>query len=376
MKLVFISTMLPSGHYSQYLTKGLCKCSDIELIVYSTLNEEKFNTNEFEVKQIWRKNIYFIVDILKELKKDRPEIVHIQHEFNMYGGIITAILFPFLVALIKLRKIKVVTTIHAAISKKQVSNDFIKMFYNDSILIKPFIVRIFFSYIYNGITVFSDAVIVHTFMAKDFLVNCYNAKSSNIFVIPAAIPEKNINNKNQEKYFLYFGYMSRRKGIEFLIKGFKDFLEASSDNYKLILAGGIIKGQEVAFQEIQQLIADTLLQDKIIIKGFIDETEQDNLYSNAYAVVIPAKLSMGSSGPLYHSSSYGKVALCSKVGHFLEDVINMKTGILVDNNNWGEAFLYAVNNPEKIKELEENIVKKAKARTPVITAQKHIQECY
>jgi len=43
MKVVFVSTMLPSGHYSQYLSGGLSSVTDIELIVYCDKNKENLS---------------------------------------------------------------------------------------------------------------------------------------------------------------------------------------------------------------------------------------------------------------------------------------------------------------------------------------------
>ena len=119
--------------------------------------------------------------------------------------------------------------------------------------------------------------------------------------------------------------MVRRKGLGYALEGFRKFIEENPESeYQLVLAGGIIKGQEEAFEEIKDIIKENKLEEKVIIKGFIEENVQDDLYRKAYAVIIPAEVSMGSSGPLFHSVSYGKCVICSKIGHFLEDVDNRK----------------------------------------------------
>ena len=73
---------------------------------------------------------------------------------------------------------------------------------------------------------------------------------------------------------------------------------------------------------------------------------------------------MGSSGPLFHSVSYGQAVICSNVGHLKEDIDNQVTGILVENNNWGQALCYAVENPALISSIELNVAKKAAERSP------------
>ena len=199
----------------------------------------------------------------------------------------------------------------------------------------------------------------------------YSMNASKIKIIPISIPERKINNGQKGAYFLYFGYMVRRKGLGYALEGFKKFVENNSNtDYKLVLAGGVIEGQEKALQEIEDLILDYGLKDKVVIKGFVEESELDELYRHATAAVIPAKVSMGSSGPLFHASSFGKCAIASKIGHFLEDIDHRKTGVLTENDKWDEAFQFIADNPAQLEKIEINIREKSKSKTPSLIAQK------
>jgi glycosyltransferase involved in cell wall biosynthesis len=127
---------------------------------------------------------------------------------------------------------------------------------------------------------------------------------SKIEVIPISIPRRSANGAVKEKYFFYFGYMVRRKGLGFVLDGFKRFVEKyPKTTYNLVLAGGVIGGQERALTEIEEMISKNILQDRVWIRGFVDEKDLDGLYGKAEAVVIPAKVSMGSSGPLFHGTT-------------------------------------------------------------------------
>lgn len=375
MKVVFISGMLPSGHYSQYLTSGLSQHREVDLFVYADKNPKN---KEIEgcgkIKTVWSKSLAYIPEILSEIRKDKPDVVHLQHELNMYGGIVTATFFPFLIAALRLQGIKVTTTVHASVYKSQVDGAFMKLFHQDSPLIKPFLLKLFFHYIYKSLSLFSSAMIVHTSLAKDILVSDYGVDGKKVSVIPIAIPQKEIDNTHKEKYFFYFGYMVRRKGLGYALEGFRRFMEEHSESeYTFVLAGGVIKGQEQAFEEIKDIIRANHLEEKVILKGFIEESEQDILYRNAYAVVIPAVVSMGSSGPLFHSVSYGKAVICSKIGHFLEDIEEGETGLLTENDAWHQAFFEATSHPEKIALIEKNVEKKARSRTPFEIARRTIE---
>jgi glycosyltransferase involved in cell wall biosynthesis len=373
MKVVLISSMLPSGHYSQYLAGGLNSLPNIQLIIYADKNPENLNIYGYgHIKNIWSKNVGYISQIIREIGKDKPDIVHVQHEVNMYGGLATAALFPLLLLMLKVKRCRVVTTIHASVYMKQINAEFMSLFHRDSTFFGPTLLKAFFFYLFKAISILSDGVIVHTQLAKKILVADYSMNAAGISVIPIAIPVRNIRYTNRESYFLYFGYMVRRKGLDFALEGFKRYLEKNlGSSFKLVLVGGVISGQEEALNEIKSMIHVHGLEKNVIIRGFVEEDELDQLFCEAEAVIIPAKVSMGSSGPLFHAASYGKCVVASKLGHFMEDIEHCKTGILIENDRWQEAFQFVVDNPEIVVQVEYLVSQKASTRTPYLIAGAH-----
>lgn len=374
MKVVFITTMLPSGHYSQYITAGLASQKEIKLIVYTDRQKENLKIKGCGViRPIWSKSPKYILEILRELKKDQPDVVHLQQELNMYGGILSALLFPFLVALIRFSGLRTVVTIHASVFKKQIDASFMRLFHKESRVLRPFMLRLVLDYIFRTTSLFSDAILVHTHLAKEILVFDYSVNPNKVLVIPIVIPDGKIKKVKKEKYFFYFGYMVRRKGLGFALKGFRKYLDRNPKSpFKLVLAGGVIPGQEKAFAEIKKEIKNNNLSRKVSIKDFIEEKEQNILYQKAYAVIIPAIVSMGSSGPLFHANSYGKCVIATREGHFIEDINGNKTGILTSNDQWDKAFEYAANHPTQIANIEKNVIQKAKSRSPIKTARLYL----
>ena len=373
MKVVFISSLLPSGHYSQYLTRGLDSIRDIELLVYADKQPNNLAILGCEkIKKVWSKSVFYIIQITREVIRDRPRVVHIQHELNMYGGNVTSAIFPILLIILRVIGVKLIVTVHASVYKKQIDKEFMSLFHKDSKLFAPFLIKIFFQYIFTFISLLSHKVIVHTHLAKEILVSDYGMNKLKICVIPISIPQRNIQNSNKQPYFFYFGYMVRRKGLGFALDGFKKFIQNNpSSPYKLVLAGGVISGQEKAFDEIMDIIRVNVLQAKVVIKGFIEEVELGHLYCNAEAVIIPAKISMGSSGPLFHAVSYGKCVIASKVGHFLEDIDHMNNGVLTENHEWEKAFQMVADYPELVSKIEFAVAEKARSRIPAAIAVEH-----
>lgn len=375
MKVVFVSGLLPSGHYSQYITSGLVKQKDIKLLVYTDKSSKNLTVKGCgKIVPVWSKSPKFIIEILNRLFKDRPDIIHFQHEINMYGGIFTALLFPILVCITRLLGFKVVTTIHAAVFKNQIDDEFIHIFNQNPKIVRPTMLYLFFYYVYKSLSLFSDQIIVHTELTKKILISDYSVDANKVNVIPAAIPQKTNYKAKKEKYFFYFGYMARRKGLGYALEGFKKYIKKNPKSpYKFILAGGAIKGQEDSLAEIIKMIKESKMEDRIIYKGFIEEKEQDSLYQKAAAVVIPAILSMGSSGPLYHANSYGKCVIASNIGHFKEDIVHNVTGVLVDNLDWDKAFKNVIDNPTSVRRIEKSVISKVKARSPFKTAQNYLK---
>lgn len=374
MKIVYVSSILPSGHFAQYYTNALNQIKGIEVFVYTDKNLQNLQVKNCGIiKLVWHKNFRFLVDILINVIKDKPHLIHIQQEFNMYGGIITVAFFPLLLLLLKLTGNKSVVTIHSAVFKHQVTKDFISLFTSKrSILLTPFTLKLFFYYTYWFTSLFADKIICHTNLLKNILVSDWSVDSKKVSVIPTGIPKKNIVSIPKEHYFFYFGYMVRRKGLEYALQGFQQFIK-KNPSYKLILAGGTIKGQEDAVQEIKQYISQLKLNRHIEIKGFVEESELDDLYSKSLAVIIPAKVSMGSSGPLYQAQSYGKCIVASSVGHFKEDIQHLYDGILVDNKKWEKAFEFVVKNPQIVGKIERNVKNKARNKSSLVIAQKHLK---
>ena len=371
MKVALVSTILPSGHFSEILCKSIQKHSKIQLIVYADKNPKNLTSECRNIKNVWQRGPGFIFGILQAVIKDKPDIVHVQQELNMYGGALTILLFPFLLLSLKVLKVKVVTTIHAAVYKNQIDDEFIKLFLMKPVwYIRPFTLRLIFHTLFLSISILSDKIICHSGMMKDILTKDYGVSSCKTQIIRTTIPVRKNFNKKKRNYFLYFGYIVRRKGIEQLIDGFSEFSKKNKD-FNLILAGGTIPGQEKAKEEIAKKIADLDLQKRVVLTGFINHKTIEDLYHNAYAAVMPAKISMGSSGPLYHAQSYGVCILASDIGHFKEDISNMKDGILVPNNSWEKALTKIAANPDLVKKIELGVKIKAQQKLPNIIAKQY-----
>ncbi|QQS43496.1 glycosyltransferase family 4 protein [Candidatus Roizmanbacteria bacterium] len=366
MKVFIVSTLQPFGHYTQILTNSLTRNSDLEVFVAAEKNPaNKTLQGCGTVFPVWEKGPFFFVPILKKILQTKPDIIHLQHEFMMYGGAVSAVMFPLFLAVLKMLGYPVVVTIHAVLDLDNMNDDFVSAFHLKSILAKPFFLRKFFTFILWFIGLTTDGIVCHTERAVHLLEKQYRVSKKKIHVIPACIPEKKVHNRNPEKYFLYFGYITPRKGLETVISAFSDF-QKKHTGYRFIIAGGTIRGQETYVESIKKLITPC---PAIEFRGeIIDESELDFLYEKAYAVINPALINVGSSGPLYQARGYHSCILASDVDHLKEDISHLKNGMLIDNNHWADAFEMITNDRKLRDMLIKNTIHLAKSRNPENTA--------
>lgn len=379
-KIAMVSTILPETHYSQYLTQSLSSQIPSQLFVFTDTNYENLKVKKSgKIILTWDKNAFYPLQILIKSLQHKPTIVHFQHELNMFGGYFTSVIFPVAIVLLKIFGIKIVTTVHAVVSKKDINNTFIHLFFNKPpILIRPRIVTIFFTYLYSLICLLSNKIIVHTETLKEILIKDYHVSNEKIIVIPHGVPaisnnRLSIRKKSNEKYLLYFGYISKRKGIDELLKGFASYIHKNyKSNLKLKLAGGVIKGQEFARVEIEEIITKLKIQDNVEIIGFVSQVELSELFKNSLAVVIPAKISIAASGPLAQAMAYGKPILISDLPNIRAEFKGNNEVLLVQKKEWCKNINEIVTNHRLQRQLSTNIKKKAESRSWNNVAKMHI----
>ncbi len=124
-------------------------------------------------------------------------------------------------------------------------------------------------------------------------------------------------------YFLYLGGFDPRKNLHNMLLGFKRFLLASSEGYRLVLCGDA-RGFEAYLQdEVEELG----LGANVAFTGFVPEEDLPALYSGAAAFLCPS-LYEGFGLPLLEAMSCGTPVLASHTSSIPEVV--GEAGLLVD----------------------------------------------
>ena len=100
----------------------------------------------------------------------------------------------------------------------------------------------------------------------------------------------------KDSYILFLGRIVPEKGVHYLIEAFKRL----DTDKKLVIAGGASDSAEY-YESIKQAATG---DQRIILTGFIEGRELEELYSNAYIYVLPSDLE-GMPMSLLEALAYG-----------------------------------------------------------------------
>ena len=198
----------------------------------------------------------------------------------------------------------------------------------------------------------ADEVIVLSRNVQEYFLKTYNRKT--VFV-PNGIdrPEKRAVKIIGEKYGLrgqdYILFLSRlvpEKGAHYLIEAYKRL----KTDKKLVIAGGNSHAEEYRNKIYDYVRAD----DNIIMTGFVQGRELEELYSNAYLFVLPSDVE-GMAMCLLEAMSYGNCCVVSDIPENREVVedkaVCFKRG---DRDDLCEKLSFLLSNPQKVQEYKES----------------------
>src|SRR5207249_3152777 len=222
----------------------------------------------------------------------------------------------------------------------------------------------------------SSLVIVHQQSHKIKLERCYRIGGPKISFIPhgvgpteyAASPETISvwrSKFEHSRVMLYLGYVSPRKGIEYLIDAFEAFTKVRPE-WRLVLAGGLSK---TYYESYRKRIMDTIRQkgliDKVVMTGFVPERDADALYRLCEFVVLPYIQEVGNASACNLAMGYGKPIIASNLSPFPEEIENLKEGILCpprDSVRLLEAMENLCSDPRLYGEITANLGRLGKTR--------------
>jgi len=240
-------------------------------------------------------------------KKQEPDVVHLQHELNLYGRI-NFLFFVFLLLLWKpFTSTKFVTTLHTYIKHpfRADPKGFLR-FVGYRLVTYPLIYAI------------SDRLVVHNQVLADRMGR------DDVEVIPHGVKQlddaedvrENYGIEEDETFLLCLGFLSDSKGFHHAIEA----LGQLPDKYRLVIAGSPPPSFEDAgkayFERLQDLVEEHNLEDRIVLKKeFLPEDEIDSLIHSCDMMLFPYTDS-SQSGMMHRAIGAGKPTVCSDLDVF------------------------------------------------------------
>lgn len=189
---------------------------------------------------------------------------------------------------------------------------------------------------------YADEIIVLSKSVEEYFKNTYNRKTNYIpngIELPEIKEADIIKKKYQlekDGYILFLARLVPEKGLHYLLNA---FAETETDK-KLVIAGGTSHSDEYV-DEIKCLAA---LDERVIMTGFVQGAELEELFSNCYLYVLPSDIE-GMPISLLEAMSYGCVCLTSDIDENVQ-----LTG------NYGYSFKRG--NTDDLKKMLEKLIKK------------------
>lgn len=136
-----------------------------------------------------------------------------------------------------------------------------------------------------------------------------------------------VNGTEQGKYFLYFGRLSREKGILTLVKA---YAQAKVERPLYIVGTGPIE------EQIKKLIVEEKLQEKVKLLGFKSGQELKDIINNAFCVCLPSEWYENGPYSIMEAQAAGRPVIVSRIGGLPELVEEGVTGYNVPPCNTKE----------------------------------------
>lgn len=177
-----------------------------------------------------------------------------------------------------------------------------------------------------------------------------------------SIDEKNVvvaeDVDNRNVNILLIGRINAWKGQDLLVDACKRLVDSGVSNFSVCLLGGVYGDQEHFKTNLLDKINKFNLQDKILIKDFLNDPSAE--YKKSDVVVVPSKLPEPFGRVAVEALGHGKPVVASAHGGLVE-IVDESCGILVEPNN-SEELASALKKLIEQREFRLSLANNARAK--------------
>ena len=186
----------------------------------------------------------------------------------------------------------------------------------------------------------ADRIFVHAERLKLELSREFSVPETRVTVIPFginnAVPSTSLSRsearqrlgiEDGKKAILFFGRITRYKGLEYLVTAFQQLL-ARHDDYQLIVAGRPENDYQRYWNAIQGRVQEDAGKGRVLLRAVHIPDDETELYFKAADVLVLPYTQVYQSGILFLGYSFGLPILAADVGSLKDEILEGKTGFV------------------------------------------------
>ena len=269
------------------------------------------------MRKVFRLASYY-ARLIRYAMSAKPRIFHIlwNNKFEAFDRTLLTVFY-------KLLGKKIVLTVHNVNARRRDSND-------------SYLNRLTLRMQYQ----LADHIFVHTLGMKTELSEEFGVQDARITVMPFpinnAVPDTGLSQfeakrrlgiQDDWKTILFFGRITRYKGLEYLIAAFREVV-ARRDEFRLVIAGRPENDCQEYWRAIRDGIQEHVTSGRIVLRADHIPDEETEVYFKAADVLVLPYKQIYQSGVLFLSYSFGLPVLVADVGTLKEEVAEGKTGFV------------------------------------------------
>lgn len=199
---------------------------------------------------------------------------------------------------------------------------------------------------------YADEIIVLSQNVKQYFKEYYNRET---LFIPNGINRPEIREAEiitsrwglrKDEYILFLARLVPEKGAHYLLEAFQSI----STDKKLVIAGGNSHSTEY----VASIHEKAQNSDNVILTGFVQGKELEELYSNAYLFVLPSDIE-GMALSLLEAMSFGNCCLVSDICENVEVVEDKAVSFQKsDVEDLKKKLIYLLEHPEEVNRYKKN----------------------
>lgn len=298
------------------------RATEFGISKYSIILSNAIRKNGIQVDELYfkRGSIFSLIKLIPKLRK--YDLVHLQHEYNLFGRLSAIFLVPFVLLFISIyTRGRLVVTMHTVGSRKK------KLFSNYALwsFVKRNVIYVLQNFI---VLIFAKAIIVHSRDQANLLINEFWGKKEKIKIFTHGIDDDVLKfDKEKSKkelklkgnVYLIIGNITPLKGADAIIN------QAKKINGTVVIAGNVNPFDKTYYQGylegLQNYVRNNNLQTHVRF-DISNITDKDKLwwvyFSASDLILLPYKEAT-SSGVFAQAMASGKPVVSSKK-IFFEDI--------------------------------------------------------